>query len=150
MKREITAALIIASLFIIAGCTQVPQQPAPEQTIQPNEQQSQPSGSEQPETQETRPESKPVANATSLIEQMKANLDCSKKGEMQDALEISKEKLAANEEKIRDAESELKLVQGTKNIVNIAAKKKVVEIVKKNKTILDSRIKDLEALIAKC
>ncbi len=148
MKIEITAALIIVSLFIIAGCTQVPQQPAPEQTIQPNEQPSQ--VSEQPETQETRPESKPVANATSLIERMKANLDCSKKGEMQDALEISKEKLAANEEKIRDAESELKLVQGTKNIVNIAAKKKVVEIVKKNKTVLDSRIKDLEALIAKC
>ena len=151
MKRALISSMILI-LVLLVGC--VPQAPTEPQAPGPpgepveNQEQQQTTG---PKTEaELKPEIKAAKNATAFIQAMTEDLDCGKESEMQDLLQETKNKLEDNDVRLIDAEDELKEVRAAGNPANIAVKKKVVDIVKKNEVVLKDRIAQLEALIARC
>lgn len=149
MKRALISSMILI-LILLVGCVPQaptePQEPAPVTPVESQEQQT--TGPET--TTEPKPEIKAAKNVTAFIQAMTEDLDCSKESEMQDLLQETKSKLEDNDVRLIDAEDDLKEVQASGNPANIAVKKKVVSIVKKNEVVLKDRIAQLEALIARC
>ncbi len=148
MKRAVLVCSIFFVLVLLLGCTQVqqPQQPSDQQ----GEQQPEQTTSEAQPLANEKPVIKAAKNATAFVNEMTASLDCKRKSEMEDLLAESKEKLNDNDARLIDAEDDLKEVKAGGNVANIAVKKKVVDIVKKNEVILKDRIAKLEAFLARC